>query len=360
MEFDNDIFDESDLLENPKHYPIDALIETNVERTESVDAILGNIGLKPYLVSGTLVNDHAIAQYLLDAVLILDKNGPRFKESIINAILISCGKACERLAQDIANTGNRLKLAHCSGADLDDYWAKMLQLRRRYQETDITYRYRLMARLAVMKSSGTMAEIRAAIDTILGMENAATLTSYWPGELRITWNSYTAIRAAEAKLAALTEALNDMVMAGITWTTSFPYKTYDLDVLLYGPKRNEVQVDTILEKPKEKLYRLVVDFFDVGTKSYELDGYAETTHEKSQSLVAKLVAVPEKPVLVDGFLETVHDKSYDNDVTLVAHKTKNDSVDSVLTKDFRLPYMVDGLFERKRRYPYLVSVVIAE
>jgi len=192
------------------------------------------------------------------------------------------------------------------------------------------------------------------------MENAATLTSYWPGELRITWNSYTAIRAAEAKLAALTEALNDMVMAGITWTTSFPYKTYDLDVLLYGPKRNEVQVDTILEKPKEKLYRLVVDFFDVGTKSYELDGYAETTHEKSQSLVAKLVAVPEKPVLVDGFLETVHDKSYDNDVTLVAHKTKNDSVDSVLTKDFRLPYMVDGLFERKRRCPYLVSVVIAE
>ena len=360
MEFDEGIFDESDLLENPTHYPIDAFFATDVERTESVDTILGNLGLKPYLVSSLLQNDHAITQYLIDAVLILDKNGPRFKESIINAILISCGKACERLAQDIANTGNRLKLAHCSGDDLDDYWANMLQLRRRYQETDLNYRYRLMARLAVMKSSGTVAEIRAAIDNLLGMENAATLTSYWPGELRITWNSYTAIRAAEAKFAALSEALNDMVMAGITWTTSFPYKTYDLDVLLYGPKRNEVQVDALLEKPKEKLYRLVVDFFDVGVKPYELDGFAETTHEKGQSLVAKLVAVPEKPVLVDGFLEAPHDESYFNDVTLVAHKPKNDSVDSILTKDFKLPYRMDGFLERSRRYPYLVSVVIAE
>lgn len=39
-------------------------------------------------------------------------------------------------------------------------------------------------------------------------------------------------------------------------------------------KRNEVQVDVFLEKPKEKLYNLVVDFFDVGEKPYELDGYA--------------------------------------------------------------------------------------
>lgn len=360
MEFDEGIFDESDLLENPTHYPIDALLDTTKEKIDSVDAIIGNITRKPYLVSSTIINDHVIAQYLLDAVLILDKNGPRFKESIINAILISCGKACERLALDIANTGNRLKLAHCSGPDLDDYWATMLQLRRRYQESDLTYRYRLMARLAVMKSSGTMAEIRAAIDTILGMENAATLKSYWPGELRITWNSYTAIRAAEAKFDALTEALNDMVMAGITWTTSFPYKTYDVDVLLYGPKRNEVQVDALLEKPKEKLYRLVVDFFDVGTKPYELDGYVETIHDKSQLVATKLVAVPEKEVLVDGFFEDTHDKSYQNETRLVARKAKDDTVDLVMTKDFRLPYRVDGYLGRLRRYPYLVTAVIAE
>ena len=360
MEFDEGIFDESDLLENPTHYPIDALLDTTKEKIDSVDAIIGNITRKPYLVSSTIINNHVTAQYLIDAVLILDKNGPRFKESIINAILISCGKACERLAQDIANTGNRLKLAHCSGPDLDDYWATMLQLRRRYQETDLTYRYRLMARLAVMKSSGTMAEIRAAIDTILGMENAATLRSYWPGELRITWNSYTAIREAEAKFEALTEALNDMVMAGITWTTSFPYKPYDVDVFLYGPKRNEVQVDVFLEKPKEKLYNLVVDFFDVGEKPYELDCYAETVHDKSQLVATKLVAVPEKEVLVDGFFEAPHVKSYQNETRLVSRKAKNDTVDSVLTKDIGLPYRVEGLLERKRRYPYLVSVVISE
>jgi len=360
MEFDEGIFDESDLLENPTHYPIDALLDTTKEKIDSVDAIIGNITRKSYLVSSTIINDHVTAQYLIDAVLILDKNGPRFKESIINAILISCGKACERLAQDIANTGNRLKLAHCSGPDLDDYWATMLQLRRRYQETDLTYRYRLMARLAVMKSSGTMAEIRAAIDAILGMENAATLRSYWPGELRITWNSYTAIREAEAKFEALTEALNDMVMAGITWTTSFPYKPYDVDVLLYGPKRNEVQVDAFLEKPKEKLYNLVVDFFDVGVKPYELDGYAETIHDKSQLVDTKLVAAPEKAVLVDGFFEAPHEKTYDNDATLVSRKTKNDAVDLVLTKDFGLPYRVDSYLERLRRYPYLVTAVIAE
>ena len=81
---------------------------------------------------------------------------------------------------------------------------------------------------------------------------------------------------------------------------------------------------------------------------------------RSQLVDTKLVAAPEKAVLVDGFFEAPHEKTYDNDATLVSRKTKNDAVDSILTKDFKLPYRVDGFLERSRRYPYLVSVVIAE
>jgi len=35
MEFDEGIFDESDLLENPTHYLIDALLDTTKEKIDS-------------------------------------------------------------------------------------------------------------------------------------------------------------------------------------------------------------------------------------------------------------------------------------------------------------------------------------
>ena len=361
MLFDDGVFEDGLLGDTPEHYSVDALLEAlDVEKSYSVGAVVGNIIPKPYHITALLQNDSLAHPYSVDAVIVRDRRSPIFQESIINAIYISCGKVCEQLAQDIVDMGSRLQLPFATGDDLDLYWSKMLGLRRRYLESDDDYRSRLAARMIVMKSSGTMSEIRTLIDTVLGMENAAYLTSYWPGELRIDWSSYVAMRMAESKIDQLTESLNEMVMAGITWSTSFPYLEYDIDALVFGVNSLQYSIDYCLEGAKSSIYRISAEVFDVGSVSQQIDAYLETGHTHSQSIDAKVKADKTKSVQYDLYLEGPVDNTYENDLILVSTKEKTDSVDSILTKDFHLPYSVDSKVMRNRRYPYLVSVVISE
>jgi len=361
MLFDDGVFEDGLLGDTPEHYSVDALLEAlDVETPYSVDAVVGNIIPKPYHITALLQNDSLAHPYSVDAVIVRDRRSSIFQESIINAIYISCGKVCEQLAQDIVDMGSRLQLPFATGDDLDLYWSKMLGLRRRYLESDDDYRSRLAARMIVMKSSGTMSEIRALIDTVLGMENAAYLTSYWPGELRIDWSSYVAMRMAESKIDQLTESLNEMVMAGITWSTSFPYLEYEVDALVYGVNSHDYSVDYCLEGTKSSIYRLSVEVFNVGTISDMIGAYLETEHSFSQLVDTKVRADNTREVQYDLCLLGPVEKTYQLDLRLVAVKEKANSVDTILTKEFTMPYSVDSKLMRNRRYPYLLSVVVAE
>ena len=361
MQFDDGVFEEGLLGDTPKNYTVDALLEAlGVEKTYSVDAVVGNIISKPYQVTALIQNDSFAKPYSVDAIIVRDRRSSIFQESIINAIYISCGRVCEQLAQDIADMGSRLQLPFASGDDLDLYWSKMLSLRRRYLESDDDFRARLSARMIVMKSSGTISEIRTLIDTVLGMENAASLKSYWPGELRIDWTSYTAMKQAEANFDQLTESLNEMVMAGITWSTSFPYFEYEVDALVAGLETTQYSLDYYLERSKSAIYRISAEIFNVHTADYRIGAYIDTGRSTSQLVDAKVRADKPKEVRYDVYVEGPVDKSYQNDATLVATKSEPDRVDTILTKDFRLPYSVDSKVMRNRRYPYLLSVVIAE
>jgi hypothetical protein len=54
--------------------------------------------------------------------------------------------------------------------------------------------------------------------------------SLWPAEVRVNWNSINAMKAAESNYAVIKEALDGMLAAGVSWSTAFPYKEYNLDV----------------------------------------------------------------------------------------------------------------------------------
>lgn len=361
MQFGEGVFDEGLLGDTPAYYSVDAILEAfGVEKTYEVGAIVGNLSSKPYQVTALIQNESLAKPYRVDAIVVRDRRSSIFQESIINAIYISCGRVCEQLAQDIADMGSRLQLPFASGDDLDLYWSKMLSLRRRYQESDDDFRARLSARMIVMKSSGTLSEIRTLIDTVLGMENAASLRSYWPGELRIDWRSYTAMKLAEANFAQLTESLNEMVMAGIAWSTSFPYFEYQIDAMISGDKSSQYSLDYYLERSKSAIYRISAEIFDVHTTEYSLGAYLDSVSGTSQLVDAKVKADKPKEVRYDVYLEGPVDTSYQTDATLVAEKTEPDRVDTILTKDFHLPYSVDSKVMRNRRYPYLLSVVISE
>ena len=358
MQFDDFVFDEGIALEGPI-YSLDALLEAVADPVDySVDAVFGSLGQKVYSLSTILNNDHATASYNIDAVLVLDRHDPKFRESIINAIYVSCARACEDLSTAISEMGLRMQLSYASGSDLDLYWSRVLSLRRRYLELDEDFRIRLLARTTLMKSSGTADELKTLVDTILGMTNAATFRTYWPAEIRVDWNSITAMKAAESKYDKIAEALNEAVASGVSWSTSFPYKEYLIDCAIAGIYKTSYEIDTAISKEKSSIYRLVVDLLNTGSKLLNVDANLETRRSHSQTLDTKLIKVEDVDYSVDGFCEGVTSWSYTNDVQLISMKNKTLNLDSVMTKDFGKIYDVDSSLEREKRGFYLVTCVL--
>jgi hypothetical protein len=213
MIFDEGIFDVSLFEDGIPIYTLDVIIqELKKPATYQADALVMETKAVHYNIA-TLIDAYPSATYSLDTLLVMDPGDARFQESIINAMIWSYGRALEELSESIATMGLRLTLPNAVPEDLDLYWAKILGLKRRYQEKDSDFRARLTTRLAIMKSSGTAPECQAIIDHILGLDGASRLEPYWPAEVRVCWTSPAAMRLAKANYPALKEAIDDMIAA---------------------------------------------------------------------------------------------------------------------------------------------------
>jgi hypothetical protein len=360
MIFDEGIFDQ-DLIEDfLQHYTVDAIIEAvNQPVSYSVDTYCGDNHSFAYLIDSVIHQSHASLSYLLDVILAMEKNDPRFQESIINAIIHSYSRAVEELRQAIATMGLRLQLPYATPGDLDDYWAKMLGLRRRYGEPDEDFRSRLITRLAIMKSSGTKAECETILDSILGMQGAVDLKTYWPAEVRVNWTSFQAMIQAEERYDAVKAALDTMLAAGVSWSTSFPYKKYSVDALLEGRHTTSYSVDHYASKQKSALYLVRTDIFEAGSASEDVDACLETMHLVTERLDALVHAWRTKDTQVDANIEEPHDESYSVDSILKKNKTKSYDIDRISEKDQLKTYRLDGMAEGGRRSSYLVTVAIS-
>ncbi|MGB5101047.1 MAG: hypothetical protein WBN94_10685 [Methanothrix sp.] len=357
MIFDEGLFDQ-DLIEDfLQHYTLDAIIELPGKPTSyEMDAIVGDAHTTQYLLDSSILDYNLFASYMLDVVLVLGRNDPRFQESIINAIVWSYGQELERLSESISLMGLRLSLQNAVSDDLDLYWAKILGLKRRYNETTEDFRVRLAARLAIMKSSGTKPECESILDHILGMRGAARLETYWPGEVRLCWNSYTAMRRAQEQYAAVKGAMDDMIAAGVSWSTAFPWISYLLDTNINGKKNFPYLMDAGVTGSKYSLYLLNVDIFERNAATVDLDAYLEEGHTISSRMDALLTINPAKLQQLDALVEIGHSATYQNDAIALERRSKSEYVDAVLEKNLPRYYNIDLITEGARRGSYLLSV----
>lgn len=359
MQFDSDQFD-IDVFGEGREYQIDMQLATTKSLTYSLDTILGYLMPYRYQVATSIVNEHLPAKYSVDVVLVRSKESEIFKESIINAIMISCGRACEALSTEILNSESRMKLLYATSEDLDLYWSKMLSIRRKYKESDEDFRRRLSARLLIMKSSGTVGEIRELIDTMLNMENAAEIKSYWPCEMRINWRTYDAMREAEKIYPELKEALDLMSMAGVQWSTSFPYKNYLVDLSIASQASKNYETDTKIEIGKYKIYPVALDIFERGSLNYDLAISLELTHSVSQNIAVTIEKQKSKAQKYAIELLGPIEKNYDLGVRVAKITRKEYSLGIMISKAKILPYAVDMQSMREKRYPYLLSLAVEE
>ncbi len=174
MIFDSGVFDEEAIEDLLQYYTLDSILEAIAKPASyQIGTNLGNVHAAPYHITTSILRP--FASYSLDCILIMDKNDPRFVESIINAVLWSYARASEELSQAISMMGLRLQLPYAVPEDLDLYWSRILRLKRRYGESDEDFRERLATRLAIMKSSGTKSECEAILDHILGLPGGSRL-----------------------------------------------------------------------------------------------------------------------------------------------------------------------------------------
>jgi len=357
MIFDSGTFDD-DLIEDfLPHYTIDTIIqEMNRPASYNLDTTFGSIVRKPYFLDSIIRKP--FTNYSMDAVVVMDKQDPRFVESIINAVLISHGRVLEKLSSAIAMMELRMQLPYATGDDLNQYWSKILALRRRHGESDEDYRSRLIVRLSIMKSSGTRPECEFILNSLLGMNEAVELKSYWPADVQLNWKSYTAMRRGEDRYSLVAETMNQMLAAGVSWSTSFPYKVYDLDTRLIGVHPVEYLIETAVSRPKWGMYLVRTDVFNTGNFMEELDAVIVTDHFTQYLHDVRVSATVQTSAQLAVNVSEPHPASYLIEGVIKQRLSKQYSNDGLLEKTVPRIYRTDGMVERPRRGFYMMATEV--
>lgn len=354
MIFDEGIFDESYLEGLPGNgsYTLDIILEAAalpvvhqadlvIDRTKSLSFYVGMSGYS------------MLRSLAVDTILTHERNNPKFSETIINAIVWSYGQEVEALVDAISTMGLRLMLPDATTSDMDLYWSKILALKRRYDESDSDFRSRLSTRLSIMKSSGTKPECEAIINHILGRADAADIKTYWPGEIEVTWKSPTAMKLAESKYPELAEALDNMVAAGITWSTRFPYKDSWADICLSGDHIADMTADINVLGRRQWQFMTTVDLFDAGSAINEADICTETSHYLSEPVDMHLISKNRKQLLLDIANEASQVIDQLSDIIVEKLTAKSQSIDVLCMKAQHGYFQVDHISE-KPKYKTLV------
>lgn len=357
MIFDEGIFDESYLEGLPGNgsYTLDIILEAAalpvvhqadlvIDQTKSLSFYVGMSGYS------------MLRSLAVDTILTHERNNPKFSETIINAIVWSYGQEVEYLVDAISTMGLRLMLPNATTSDMDLYWSKILALKRRYGESDSDFRSRLSTRLSIMKSSGTKPECEAIINHILGRADAADIKTYWPGEIEVTWKNPAAMKLAESKYPELAEALNNMVAAGITWSTRFPYKDSWADICLSGDHFADMTADINVLGLRQWQFMAQMDLFDAGSATNDADICTETSYYQSEPVDMHLVSINRKLLLLDIANEAGQVMDQLSDIIQEKPTTKSQSIDVLCMKAQHGYFQVDHISEKPKHKTLLVTM----
>jgi hypothetical protein len=357
MIFDEGIFDESYLEGLPGNgsYTLDIILEAAalpvvhqadlvIDQTKSLSFYVGMSGYR------------MLRSLAVDTILTHERDNPKFSETIINAIVWSYGQEVEALVDAISTMGLRLALPDATTEDMDQHWAKILALKRRYDESDSSFRSRLSTRLSIMKSSGTKPECEAVINHILGYKDAADIKTFGPGEIEVFWKNPIAMKLAESKYPELSEALDNMVAAGITWSTRFPYKDSWADICLSGDHFADMTADINVLGRRQWQFMTTVDLFDAGSAINEADICTETSHYLSEPVDMHLISKNRKQLLLDIANEASQVIDQLSDIIVEKLTAKSQSIDVLCMKAQHDYFMVDHISEKPKYKTLLVAM----
>jgi len=161
------------------------------------------------------------------------------------------------------------------------------------------------------------------------------------------------MKLAESKYPELSEALDNMVAAGITWSTRFPYKDSWADICLSGDHIADMTADINVLGRRQWQFMTTVDLFDAGSAINEADLCSETSHYQSEPVDMHLVSKNRKQLLLDIANEASQVIDQLSDIIQEKLTTKSQSIDVLCMKAQHGYFQVDHISE-KPKYKTLV------
>ena len=356
MLFDSGTFDVDGFDDIPLFWTLDTILSLTNTETFSLDAHILSQRSAPFRLDLRIGSPSW--QFALDMILVLQRDSPRFQESIINAMFWSYGRAIEKLSESIDIMGASLKLPDAPVEDLDLYWSKMLGIKRRSGEPDEDFRMRLATRLSILSSSGTKAEIEAIINRILEMDNATRIDTY-PGEITVNWTSIVAAKLAKAKYNAVKEALDLATMAGVNWYTSFPYQDWDMDINLAGPHFSKFALDVAISRRYTAIFSLGTNLLNTHVSYWSTDSNIQGPNNTSWLTDMRLIAANSETFVLDGILKAGQSQDWNMDQVLVGRPSRNQLLDMVAVATHFNVYKVDMLASKSKRGFFMVDMELA-
>lgn len=154
--------------------------------------------------------------------------------SVIDALVWSYAEILDAVWRQMDTMSQALKLEHAQGTDLDDAWGQIFDLPRIKNETDTAYRDRLKTRTIILNCSGTQSNCKSIIDSIIG-ESSTNVTTRYPANVDITFDTIDAMRVAKTKLITLNLLIPQMLAIGTSYQIFLPYIDYTSDIVMNGP-----------------------------------------------------------------------------------------------------------------------------
>ena len=214
--------------------------------------------------------------YQADAIIVLDPRDPRLSDAFINVLMWAYANEYRRARKSIDLMALRMKLDFANTNDLNDYWGPLLGLRRKSLEDDDSYRTRLATHIRIITSSGTKANCRAVIDRITGLPGGSKIETFYPAEVVLSWLSPDVIEVAKDKSALISEAMDRMLAAGVSWSTSYPIVKYQMDFKKMYPEFINYQMDGAIEKKRGITYHMISSIWDTNSLTYQIDALLYT------------------------------------------------------------------------------------
>lgn len=358
------------IFDTPFETPFDEPSATTAYKTYSLDAIIANLPRIVYDSDALLRADKVLTyrasarigidtpSYQADAILVLDPSDPRLSDSYINALMWAFANEWRKAKRAIELLDLRMKLDYANTSDLDDHWGVVLGLHRKSGESDDTYRARLATHIRILTSSGTKANCQAIIDRITGCPNGSEIETFGPAEVVLSWTSPDAIVAAQAQSALIAEAMDRMMAAGVSWSTSYPLTGYNADGLMQGPSIVTYSTDGAISKKRGIQYHMASSMWENGATHYHADVAIQTEHTVSYQMKSEATQDKAISYQIDGNLSAKHAIAYQAGAYAEKWLTSSYSFDGISELTSYKTYSMEGISEKTRHGYYSMSATV--